>query len=299
MRKSIAGCLLAVLATAALGTGPSSAQTMTAERFQDWYHYNNFGRDALNRGDLDAASKCFRQAIEFARPAVASDPQPLARSYTDLSMVLVRQGRADEAEPMAEWALGVRERRFGSDSVPAAQTLHVLALIASAQKRYPRAEALLGRSLAIWEKQLPPNDPRLAIYLNDLATLYSFQRKYAQAEPLFQQVLEFSPRDLPANHPDRAVSLIGLASLFAAQGEFDRAESFDRQLLALLAKMPSTSYTSIAGSLEPYLTQLRKLGRTAEADALEAQARSAREGKNAPDPGPIDPRQGPRRSRPS
>src|SRR3954454_11615791 len=159
MWQSIAGCLLVALATAALGPGPAAAQTMTAERFQDWLHYNNFGRKALDRGDLEAASKCFRMAIDFARPAVASDPQPLARSYTDLSLVLVKQGRADEAEPMAEWALKVRERRFGNESVPAAQTLHVLALIASAQQRYPRAEALLVRSLEIWEKQLAPPDP--------------------------------------------------------------------------------------------------------------------------------------------
>ena len=196
-------------------------------------------------------------------------------------------------------ALSVRERRFGKDSVPAVQTLHVLALIATSQQRYPRAEELLTRSLAIWKKQLPPNDPRLAIYLNDLATLYSYRRKFAQEEPLFQQVLEFSPIDLPENHPDRAISLIGLASLCTAQGEIDRAESFDRQLLTLLSRMPARSYSSIDGSLETYLTQLRNLGRTAEAATLEAQARATREGKNTPDPDPSEPRQSPRRRRSS
>jgi hypothetical protein len=102
---------------------------------------------------------------------------------------------------------------------------------------------------------------------------------------------------IPANDSHRAISLIGLASLSVAQGEFDRAESLDRQLLTLLGKMSAADFPSIAGSLEPFLTQLRKLGRDKEAGTLEAQARATREGKNAADPGPVDPRQGPRRSR--
>src|SRR4051794_6430559 len=92
MRYASACCLCLVLATLAAGPGRALAQVMTAERFQDWYHYNNFGRSALERGDLEKAAKCFRMAIDFARPAVASDPQPLARTYTDLAMVLVKQG---------------------------------------------------------------------------------------------------------------------------------------------------------------------------------------------------------------
>jgi tetratricopeptide (TPR) repeat protein len=297
MRQPIAGCLLVALAAGAADPAPVGRE-MTAERFQDWLHYNNFGRSALEVGDLERASKCFRMAIDIASPAVANDPQPLARSYTDLSLVLVKQGRAVEAGPMAEWALKVREQRFGEDSVPAAQTLHVLALIATEQRQYPRAEALLSRTLRIWERRLKQTDPQLVLYLNDLASLYLFQRKYAQAESLFQRVVEMPTRDLPANHPDRAIGLIGLASLTAARGEKDRAEAYDRQLLTLLDRMPGAYYPSIAGALEPYLAQLRALGWAGEAGELETQARATREGRNAAESLPGDRSRIPMRRRP-
>jgi hypothetical protein len=85
---------------------------------------------------------------------------------------------------------------------------------------------------------------------------------------------------LPANHPYRVISLIGLASTYTARGEYDRAESTDFKLLTLIDRMSPTSYQDIAPSLDTYLTLLRKLGRTSEAEALESSARAARAGKN-------------------
>src|SRR4051794_9394321 len=208
MRYASSSCLCLVLAIVAVGPERAVAQQMTPERFQDWFYYDNIGRKALERGDLESASRSFRMSIDLARPVVARDPQPLARSYTDLALVLVKQGRAKEAEPLAEWALTVRERRFGKDSLPVALTLHVLALTASEQHQYARAESLLSRSLEIREKLFGPNDPQLIACLNDLGVLYQLQHKLTQAGPLFDRVLAMSPRDLPPNHPDRAVSLI-------------------------------------------------------------------------------------------
>ena len=76
------------------------------------------------------------------------------------------------------------------------------------------------------------------------------------------------------------ISLIGLASTYTARGQYDRAESTDFQLLTVIDRMSPTAYQDIAPSLDAYLTQLRKLGRTSEAEALESSARAARTGEN-------------------
>jgi tetratricopeptide (TPR) repeat protein len=275
-----AGFLAAALATVAVVPGQAAAQGASFLEFSDWNFVQESGQRALRWGDVEKAASRFRSAIEVARRLAASDPRPLARTYTDYALVLVIQGRAEEADPLAQWALDVREARFGKDSVQVATTLHVLTLIASAQLQFSRAEALVTRALAIWQKRLGPEHPLVFVGQNDLATLYLHQRKYSQAEAVFRQVLE-SPA---SRFPDRAISLIGLASIYLAQGQLERVESTDQELLVVVRNLWPQDYPAVALSLEQYLAQLRKLGRSAQAQALEDAASRARSGESIAHP---------------
>lgn len=298
MRHSIIGLFLVVLATGALEPGRAAGAEIPFREFSDWYYVYCSGQRALGQGDLDTAARRYREAIKIAWPSATSDPRPLARTYSDFALVLLLQGRLADAEPLAEWALKVREERFGKQSQQVATTLHVLAQIASAQMQYARAEALLTRATAIWQRELGADHPQMVIGLSDLATLYSLDRKYPEAERLFQRVLNMPGTALPLNDPYRAIGLIGLASTYTARGEFERAESTQFRLLAQMDRMPPAIYSDIAPSLDVYLTQLRRLGRTHEAEALESSARAARAGKNLVRPLPGEPRRPTARPRP-
>jgi tetratricopeptide (TPR) repeat protein len=282
MWPSFASSLILALATAVPGPSSSSAATrsLSFRDFSDWNFANTAGQLALRRGDLNLASRRFHTAIAIARPAVSSDPRLLARSYNDLALVLVLQGRASEAEPLAEWALTVREQWFGKDSLHAALTLHILAQIASVRLQYSRAQAYLERAIAVWQDKLGADNLQMAIGLNDLATVYSLQRKFDQAESTFRRVLKMSTLGLPADHPDRAISLIGLGSLYVAQGEYAKADSVDQELLAMFERMSPQDYAYVAGTLQPYLDRLRRLGRTAQAATIEEAAQAIRTGEN-------------------
>ena len=299
MRHSIVGLFLMILAAGTLEPDRAKAGELAFRDFSDWYFVYCGGQRALEHGDLDAASRRYREAIKLAWPGATIDPRPLARTYTDFALVLLLPGRPGEAEPLAQWALKVREERFGVQSPQAATTLHVLAQLASAQVQYARAETFLTRAVAIWEQRLGSDHSQMVIGLSDLATIYSLQRKYPQAESVFQRVLDLPGTALPLNHPYRAIGLIGLASTYTARGLFDRAESTDFTLLTLMDRMSPATYEEIAPSLTVYIKQLRKLGRTGEAEALEASARAARAGENVvrPIPGELHrrrPRPGPR-----
>jgi tetratricopeptide (TPR) repeat protein len=280
MRYGSAGPLVVALTTLLTMPAVAVAPRISFEDFSNWNFANESGQRALRQGDLRAATKRFRNAIEIAYRVAATDPGPLARSYTDYALLLLLQGRAKDAEPLARWALTVREQRFGKESTQVATTLHVLALLASEQSEYLRAEALLIRAIENWQKQLGPGHPLIAVGLNDLATLYSLQRKYDEAEPIFKKVLE-SPGADPS---DRTISLVGLAALYVARGQFDRAESCDQQLAGQLERMPAMTYRTIAPTLEQYLAQLRKSGRTAQVEALEEAIRTARSGEPVGNP---------------
>jgi tetratricopeptide (TPR) repeat protein len=298
MRQSVVGLILIVVASGALEPRQAGADEMPLTQFSDWYFAYCEGQRSLAQGELDAAARRYREAIRLAWPGATGDPRPLARTYSDFALVLMFQGRAPEAEPLAQWALMVREERFGKQSPQVATTLHVLAQLASAEIQYARAEELLTRAVAIWERSLGPDHPQMVIGLSDLATLYSLDRKYSQAERTYQRVLDMPGATLPVNHPYRVISLIGLASTYTARGEYDRAESTDFTLLTLIDRMSPASYREIAPSLDVYVAQLRKLGRTREAEALESSARAARAGRNnlvRPIPSELRPPPPPRR----
>jgi tetratricopeptide (TPR) repeat protein len=297
MRQSLAVFLVLVLggAATALGAGKAAEPTLSFSDFSDWFFANSSGLRALEQGNLQAASHRFRNAIEIALPVASNDPRPLARTYSDFALVLLQQGRANEAEPLALWALKVREKWFGKDSRQAATTLHVLALLASAQMQYARSEDLLSRALLIREKTLGPDDPQTAVVLNDLATLCSLRHKYDKAESLFRRVVAIPSDYLATTHPDRAIALIGLSSVYSAQGETSKAEATEQQLIDLVAHMPLPGYVSISPSLRQYLTQLRRLGRNPAAERLEESIRT----RPPPETAERLPPRGPHRARPS
>ena len=87
-------------------------------------------------------------------------------------------GRYEEAIPLAERALAIREKVLGLEHPDVAQSLGNLAEIYRAKGDYRRAERLHQRALAINEKALGAEHPSVAISLNNLALVYDAQSDY-------------------------------------------------------------------------------------------------------------------------
>jgi tetratricopeptide (TPR) repeat protein len=71
-------------------------------------------------------------------------------------MQLYNAGKYEEAIPLAERALAIREKALGPDHPDVAVALINLAQLYESQSRYADAEPLYKRSLAIREKALGP-----------------------------------------------------------------------------------------------------------------------------------------------
>jgi tetratricopeptide (TPR) repeat protein len=102
---------------------------------------------------------------------------------------LYQQGKYNEAIPLAEKALAIREKLLGKEHPDVAQSLNNLAELYRVQGNYSKAEPLYVRSLAIREKVLSSEHPSVATSLNNLAGLYSDQGNYGKAEPLYLRSL--------------------------------------------------------------------------------------------------------------
>jgi tetratricopeptide (TPR) repeat protein len=273
MRDSLAGSVvLVVFLGGPLSTGRTAE--LSEQRFVDWSYYKNAGWRAAERGDFAEAARRFTLAADVLRPEWERAPGLMAHNYADLAWVLYQQGRANEAEPLARWALDVRVTLGGDGSEPAARSFYELALIQDARGQLPAAESLMRRAIAAWEKRLGPYDVRVTFYLTELARLLLSQRKLDEAEAVYRRILGFPERALPPKHPHRVVSLVGLGRVYTFKGEPLRARLQDEKVLPILQNLPPRDYAAVAEPLSDYISQLRQAGRAVDAGRLEDGARA-------------------------
>jgi tetratricopeptide (TPR) repeat protein len=163
--------------------------------------------------------------LDRAKGAPAADGRPLVeiRPVEVEPMEVVRlnseirklygQGKYDEAIPLAERALAIREKAFGPEHPKVAEALNNFGLLYRTKGDYARAEPLHQRALAISEKAQGPEHPDVAEALTKLAILYQTKGDYARVEPLYQRALAIREKILGPEHPDVALDLNNLAAL--------------------------------------------------------------------------------------
>src|SRR5262249_36816596 len=128
------------------------------------------------------------------RPFFPETRRLMARSYCDLARVLYHQKRYADAEPLAKWALSVRDADDKASPDTRFRCVYTLALIESALKRSHDAESLLERALKLQEKHLGPDHINTILVLNQLATVYVDQGKFTPAEALYRRAIAMHER---------------------------------------------------------------------------------------------------------
>jgi tetratricopeptide (TPR) repeat protein len=177
-----------------------------------WQHHNNNGWRQLDQGNYVKAAERFDLAIKEIRPYERIARRLLARSYCDLARALYHQERYAEAEPLAKWALTVRDedKKAKPDSV--FQCLYVLAMIQKAQKHYADAEPLLKRAIALQDEHVGAGHVASAVTLDQLAMVYSEQGKNEEAALVYRRVLAIYEK----SNPDENLDLADCAERFSA-----------------------------------------------------------------------------------
>ncbi|UCJ13314.1 MAG: tetratricopeptide repeat protein [Phormidium sp. PBR-2020] len=188
------------------------------------------------------------------RPATAADAEEMrvldeAHHLNQRVLQLLGEGRYEDAMPLAQQALEIRETILGETHPDVAQSLNNLARLYWNQGNPSAAEPLLRRALDIWETSLGESHLDVAQSLNNLAQLYREQRNYAAAEPLYLHALDIRETQLGANHPDVAQSLNNLAQLYHDQGNYAAAEPLYRRSLDIREAQLGESHPDVAQSL--------------------------------------------------
>jgi tetratricopeptide (TPR) repeat protein len=185
--------LIVVLAQASSAAG----QNIPILALRDWMWYTERGEADIRDGQYTRAATKFIQAIRQIEAYPRVNRGLMARSYCDLAEALYHQKRYAEAEPLAKWALSVRDADKNSGAGAVFQCVFTLGAIHSAQEHYAEAAPLFERALALQEKELPPAHINTLITLYRLATVYTELGKYEQAEVLYLRAVAILERTTP------------------------------------------------------------------------------------------------------
>jgi len=225
-------------------------------------------------------------AVAQATPLAQVDPGTLSREAIELdkkAAELYRAGKYQEAIPIAEKVVQLREKLYGSDHPATADSLNKLAMLYKNMGDYAKAEPLYQRALAIREKALGPDHPTTADSLNNLAMLYKSMGDYAKAEPLYQRALAIREKALGPDHPATAGSLNNLALLYDAMGDYAKAEPLYQRALAIREKALGPDHPATAASLDNLAVLYGHMGNYAKSEPLYQRALAIREKALGPD----------------
>jgi tetratricopeptide (TPR) repeat protein len=210
-----------------------------------------------------------------------------ARMRFEEALKLRDAGKYDEALPLVERALEIRERLLGTEHRDVAAAIEILAGIYTNKGGYVKAEPLYRRALAIREKAVGKDHPDTGASLNNLALLYYYQGKYMEAEPLYKRALDIREKALGKDHPFTATNLNNLANLYRAQGKYVEAEPLHKRALDIREKALGKDHPSTASSLNNLALVYESQGKYVEAEPLYKRALAIREkalGKDHPCP---------------
>jgi CHAT domain-containing protein/Tfp pilus assembly protein PilF len=195
---------------------------------------------------------------------------------------LTQSRKFTEAQPLAQRAVALAEKRLGASNGKYADALNWLAIVYRGQTRYGEAESLLKRSLEIHGNTDGPNHPKVAWTLAILGWMYSQEGRYTAAEPLLKRSLAIREKHFGSN-PAVAQSLTFLGVLYGEQGRYAEAEPLLKRGLAIREAALDGNNPEVAGSLLFLGTLYREQGRYGEAEPLLVRSLEIREKTFSPD----------------
>ena len=155
----------------------------------------------------------------------------------------------EQAKPLYEGALAIKEKVFGKEHPEVAISLNNLGLLYKTQDKYAKAKPLYERALAIHEKVFGKEHPDVANSLNNLAVLYDSQGNYERAKPLYKTSLAIKEKFFGKEHPSVATSLNNLAVLYRSQGNYFKAKPLFEGALTISEKVFGEEHPDVATSL--------------------------------------------------
>ena len=175
----------------------------------------------------------------------SGEPLEVAATLIRLGALAHLSGKGD-AVPLFQRALALREARLGAESPEVAEVLNNLGTALAAQGRFDEAEATLRRTLALQERLWGNRDPRAAKTLHNLSGIAYYRGRIPEADRLLQRALAIREAVLPPDDLELAGSREALALLRRKQGMPAEAAVLLERLAATTEKVYGSGHPELA-----------------------------------------------------
>jgi len=295
-KKMLAVTAFAALAVLAAGLGVASwranreaaranreAETArrTSEFLVDLFKTSDPGR---SRGNVVTARELLDAGARRLDNELSDQPRIQARLLDTVGKVYMALGLYEQAQPLQERALKIRQATLGGEDPEVAESLAGLGILVGRRGDVERSAALLRQALGIQEKVLGPAHPRVAITLKAQGVGARYRSDWAEADRLYRKALAILEKALGPEDPEVASTLNNLGVNARDLGDYVEAERLCRKALAIREKALGPDHPDLADTLNN-LGVIASSGRSdyVEADRLYRRALAIREKALGPD----------------
>ena len=237
----------------------------------------------VSRQDYAAAEELARTSLEIRREVSETDTMDTAASLNNLGVLLLLQGRYDEALPVLQEAVDIT-RRVGGDQHPElARALENLGNVYYRKHEFDTTLELLDEVMTMRRDVLGDDSPDVARTLNNMGMVYRAAGQPAKAEAFLRQAVAGMERAYGPDHPDVASSRWSLAHVLWGLGKLDEAEIELREAVAVADRAFPEGSAGRATYNLPLGNLLAERGRFSEAEPLVLSAYEAFLATDGPD----------------
>jgi TonB family protein len=219
------------------------------------------------------------QSSSANRSTEADETGRLNRSVISL----YNQRKFDEALPLAQRALTLREQSAERDDILIASALSNLAAVYFAKEDYAAAKPLLERAVKLYEARADAEPLMHGETLESLGSISIRGQDYFKAESLFKRAIALKEKKLGFAHPKLGSPLLQLGVLAQFRGSNKDARNFYGRALDVYDNLPRPVSESIANTLEGYICKMMEVSEPKDRAAV-----SARVNRIIADPPPPD-----------
>ena len=216
-------------ATDALRDAIASARDARLPEAEQALMWTRLGDALQARAVYAEAEAAYTTALHLRRHL--GDPQGIAEATASVGLILSRQNRISEAEPLLREAVAQFTALHGADHADTHEARVFLAEMMRTDGRYEAAEPLMADAVAGLRRRLAADDERLVSALGFQAELLREVGKRRQAEAVLLEVLQHRGRRQERDSNQLALVHSALGSVYYEDG---RTREAVEQLLASL-----------------------------------------------------------------
>ena len=189
-------------------------------------------------------------------------------SINNQGLLLQKQGKLDEAEPLLRKALEMSRATLGDRHPDTVTSFSNLGSVLQDQGKLKEAAPLLREALDALRATLGDRHPDTLAAMNNLGMLLYSQGNVDEAQPLLRESLETCRATLGDRHSDTLAAIDNLGSLLQDQGKLDEAAPLLRETLEASRAMLGSRHPETLAAMNNLRSLLQDQGKLDEAAPL-------------------------------